>query len=288
MNFLRGFGIDCELIVFCDEPFDNDNPKIHVEIDGGETKYARILRLFSLVSNDLIFCVDNDITLDNANFKDFILECNSANFIAGWGKIAALPGKGLADNLVKIDKNISHNFLRPLLWKINLGISLPGQVFMFRKSLLKIPDVNTVFDDLLIGIAIRKSGKPVFYSNVLLGFETPKSTLTLLIRQRMRWARGYAEVLLLNRKSPALILLHGLTWHFWWLLFWGIFFACLSCNLIAALLFAQIVIMLISRNRIADYKFAALYLLIFPFLHIIWGVFVVKKLFKEIFGEEFS
>ena len=289
LNYLRGFGIDYELIVFSDKPFESDNPKIRREIDGGETKYKRILRLFALAANDLVFCVDNDIMLNNENFKDFVLECNSANYIAGWGKIAALPCKGLTANLIKIDKNISHNFLRPLLWKAKLGISLPGQVFMFRKSVLKISGVNTLFDDLQIGIAIKKSNEPIFYSNDILGLETPKANLKLLVRQRIRWAQGYAEVLLLNKKSLSLILIHGLAWHFWWILFWGIVVACcyFDCQP-AAFLFIQIVIMLISRNQISDYKFAALYLLIFPILHIIWGNFVLLKLFKEIFWEEFS
>lgn len=289
LNYLRNFGIDYELIVLCNKPFESDNPKILQVADGGDTKYNRILRLFVLASNELVFCIDNDITLNNTNFRDFVLECNSANFIAGWGKIAALPGESLTANLVKIDKNISHNFLRPLLWKMNLGISLPGQIFMFRKSILKLPAENTIFDDLQIGIAIKKSGAPFLYNNSVIGFETPKATLHSLIRQRIRWACGYAEVLLLNRKSLTLILIHGLAWHFWWILFWGIFVACCYFRYqIAALFFAQVFIMLISQNRVRDYKFAVLYLLIFPFLHIIWGNFVVVKLFKENFREEVS
>ena len=204
LDFLRRSGIEAEAIVFCDAPLKCGQPRIRQIVDGGKTKYSRILQLFSLASCEKIFCVDNDITIDNAKFKDFVLACASGNFVAAWGKIAALPCAGLVPNLIRIDKIVSHNFLRPLLWKLQLGISLPGQVFMFSRSLLKLPDEDTVFDDLQIGIAIKKSAAPFLYTDAVLGFEQPKLTLPKLVSQRIRWARGYVEVLLLNRKSPAL------------------------------------------------------------------------------------
>lgn len=284
LDFLRRSGIEAEAIVFCDAPLKCGQPRIRQIVDGGKTKYSRILQLFSLASCEKIFCVDNDITIDNVKFKDFVLACASGNFVAAWGKIAALPCAGLVPNLIRIDKIVSHNFLRPLLWKLRLGISLPGQVFMFSRSLLKLPDEDTVFDDLQIGIAIKNSAAPFLYTDAVLGFEQPKLTLPKLVSQRIRWARGYVEVLLLNRKSPALILIHGATWHCWQILFWGIFFACCKfLNVAAALCFAQVVVMIISKNRVADYKFAALYLLMFPFLHVVWKLCVAGNLVKAVF-----
>lgn len=282
MDYLqKSCGVYSEVIIFCDAPFDGDGLKFRRIVDGGETKYMRILRLYSLAANDLIFCVDNDVTLDMANFKNFVFGCNAGNFVAGWGKITALPCAGLTPHLIKIDKTVSHDFLRPLLWSLKIGISLPGQVFMFRKSLLKIPPEDTVFDDLQIGIAIKKSSLPFFYSRAVLGFETPKATLRELVRQRIRWAQGYAEIILLNRKSP-LVLVHGVAWHCWWLLFWGIFFGCWAVGqTAAALCFALIVVMSLAKNKIGDCIFAALYLLIFPFLHIIWWSFVAINLVRR-------
>ena len=128
------------------------------------TKYKRIRLLLEEAKFDNILCFDNDITIDRENIIKFIKNCLNTDYSIAWGKIKAKKIKGFIPKLINIDKNLSHNYIRPFLWNTKLGISLPGQVFMINKHYFRnnLPNINTVYDDLMIGAVVRKENLPIY------------------------------------------------------------------------------------------------------------------------------
>lgn len=278
---LRQENIKCELIVFSDHPLAVDNKDLKIIVDGGRTKYRRIQFLLQASSYDFILCLDNDISVNLANLPKFIKKFATGKYVAGWGKIEANICPGVVPELIRLDKKLSHNFIRPLLWTLEVGISMPGQLFLLNKSLLRdsLPPTDTVFDDLQIGLVIRRSGHPVLYMPVILGAEFPKLDFTQLIKQRLGWARGYAETLINNRGSALLfVLAHGTAYHILWIALW-VTFAILACahNSFLIIIFFTF-LLTFAIKRLAYFRSFMLYALVFPMLHAIWLLTVVLNL----------
>lgn len=176
---------ELEALVFCDF-YMKDLPNNIIQIvTPGMTKYKRIEKLLSISKNDNILCIDNDITINKENLKKFINECISKEYAVAWGKIKAIPVKSFIAHLICIDKNLSHDYIRPMLWKLNIGISLPGQIFMINKQYYidKLPKYDTVYDDLTIGIITKENSMPIYYTKEILGEELPKSTFINLLNK---------------------------------------------------------------------------------------------------------
>lgn len=278
---LRQENIKCELIVFSDHKLEVDNKDLRVIVDGGRTKYRRIQFLLETSFCDFILCLDNDISVKLANLPEFIREFATGKYVAGWGKIEANIGPGIVPELIRLDKMLSHNLIRPLLWKLGVGISIPGQLFLLNKSLLhdSLPPRDTVFDDLQIGLVIRRSGHPVLSIPVVLGAEFPKPDFPQLIKQRTRWARGYAETLINNRASSLLfVLAHGIAYHILWIFLWlSLVMLAYTHGSFLILIFCAFLLTFASRSR-AYLRSFVLYALIFPLLHVIWLLAVVLNL----------
>lgn len=279
--FLRDSMLADELIIFSDTPQGVKGCGIREEILPSSTKYTRILLSLKISSNENILYIDNDITPDLFSLKKFIAEYRSSSDLY-FGRIAAKESKTFTGNLIQADKTISHKLIRPLLWEIGAGISLPGQIFMLKrgKFLRNLPECDTVFDDLAVGICAVKNGCIVQRSKLTLGYEKPSETFSALIKQRKRWARGYYEQLKASRGSNIfpLVLLHGLAYHIlspmivpflYMMLNGGIFLAAMS----AVCLFA-------SELRLSRLIYSAAYFVIFPAVHAVWLSALLKNIVK--------
>lgn len=286
-RFLRENHIENEIIIFCDHDIEVSDADFVIVNDGGKTKYHRILALLRMASYEQIVCIDNDIKPNDREILAFLLSCMSGDYIAGWGKIYSQLPQGILPRLIQVDKTLSHEMIRPFLWKMGVGISMPGQVFMIHRDELKkrLPKVHTSFDDLQIGLVIKKSGFPINYTDSVLGWEKPKETWRGIIQQRIRWARGYSQTILNNRGdiySLGLILLHGFFYHGLLVGFWILFlFLCIGYQSLwysSVLLFA--VLIALSRKRISQVSASVVYLLIFPLLHVIWLIFVCLNVLR--------
>ena len=285
IKFLKK-SFELEVLVFCDF-YMKDLPNNIIQIvTPGMTKYKRIEKLISISKKNYILCIDNDITINKENLKKFIDECISREYAVAWGKIKVIPIKSFIAHLICIDKNLSHDYIRPTLWKLNIGISLPGQIFMTNKKYYidKFPKYDTVYDDLTIGIITKKNLMPIYYTKEILGKELPKSTFIDLLKQRKRWAKGFAESIYNNRKTNMLkyVIVHGFIYHLLWIPFYIMLILLMLITPILPIIIICIVCILLADKKIKDLLWSFAYLLVFPIVHIVWLIAFIKSMIKLI------
>lgn len=136
INYLKKY-FRVDVIIFSDNEMENKNKGIKTIITPKMTKYRRIQILLNEAESNDILCIDNDIEPNRENILNFINKCLKVNYSIAWGKVKAQKTKGVIPKIINIDKNLSHDYIRPTLWKMNIGISLPGQIFMINKKYFK-------------------------------------------------------------------------------------------------------------------------------------------------------
>ncbi len=252
------------------------------------TKYKRIRILLNEARFNDIICFDNDIMIDKENIIKFINNCFNKDYSIAWGKIKARKVKGFVPKLINIDKNLSHDYIRPFLWNTKIGISLPGQIFMINKQYLinKLPDVDTVYDDLMIGAIVREQNMPVFFVKEVLGYEKPKETIVMLLKQRIRWAKGLAETIIFNRKSKALpyILIHAFFFNLLWIPIYILIYSIFKVNILCGILGILIICHILAEYKVKDMLWAFMYMIVFPFIYVIWGMALLYNMIKVLYN----
>lgn len=269
-----------EVIVFVDYPHVNKNPLIRQIVSPGTTKYARILQLLLETPADYFLCVDNDITPNLNAVHTFLWESFSEKADLSWGRIGVSSTLGVITQLIKIDKMLSHCFIRPLLWRSGCGASIPGQFFLLKvksfRERLSIRD--TVFDDLTIGICAREHNCKVYFNQSILGWEKPKETLFSLLRQRVRWGKGFSEVVNANFQLSNrlfLVLVHGAAYHLLWTVFLGLIYITALINANFAFLLWLALAFALTFGQISLIPVALLYTIVFPVTHLVWLAVVI-------------
>ena len=254
------------------------------------TKHKRMDHLLRNVPAKYVISVDNDITGNFLEIHTFVKTVTERNMDVGWGRIFSKAGHDVFSKMVSIDKILSHCYIRPLLWKLRIGITIPGQLFMFKQSEFQncFNCRDSFLDDLVMGLYINRN---IATLNVLhyrgtLGYEMPKNTFAGLWRQRHRWAKGYSTILktLLkaNRmREVGLLFIHGFSYHCLWLVgillsaelfsrFNGIYLA--SFVVLVALLLTNFKPKLVVRG--------ILYQLFFPVFHLRWMYCLLTETIK--------
>lgn len=276
--------LSVKVIIFTDQKIENINHNFKQIVKNKTTKYKRIIQLIKLSETNNILCIDNDITIDYKNLKNFITEFIDSKYAIGWGKIRTININKFIPQLIKIDKNLSHDFIRPLLWKLKLGISIPGQIFALKKDKFidKLPKIDTVYDDLTIGMIARKNNFEYFYSKSYLGSEFPKENFIDLIKQRIRWSKGMAQSIFNGIKYNMLnfVLIHAFMYHMLWIPYYILLFIISKYNLIFASILFLLVSMILSEVKIKDILWAICYMLIFPIIHSIWFIFFIYNIIR--------
>ncbi len=277
--YLNNF-FDTQVITFSDKNIKKIDSK--VLITPHMTKYKRIQILLNEAKFDDILCLDNDITPNKTNILTFVSECLKKDYSIAWGKIKVKNPKGFTQNLINIDKNLSHDYIRPLLWNLNIGISLPGQIFMINKKYLKnkLPNIDTVYDDLMIGSTVRENNYPVYFTKKVLGYEKPKKNIFELVKQRIRWAKGLAETIMYNINNKVLpyILLHGFAFNLLWVPIYILLFGLFKLNCILGLVSIIIISQFLAEKNLKNTKWALIYMFVFPLVYFIWGISLVYNL----------
>jgi cellulose synthase/poly-beta-1,6-N-acetylglucosamine synthase-like glycosyltransferase len=266
------------MIIYADNALDEavlaDNDAL-VRIYPNTTKYSRILDSLNIAETSGIIYIDNDIKPDNLNLQKFI-EGIGNNIDIAWGYIGASINYGFMSRLIAVDKLLSHKIIRPLLWSLNIGISVPGQVFYINKEKFSrdLPQFDTVFDDLTIGICAKQYGYSIVRFPFYLGYEKPSCSLPVLAKQRIRWAKGFYQSLVKNRRSNMLpyVLIHGIMYHFLWLPVWAAVGAVCLFSLPAGLLFWLFLCVCLCGRKWNLTVYALIYSLVFPVFHIIWFI----------------
>lgn len=284
LEYLKNESYDVKAYVFT-EKYNATIPNSIVQISMPQTtKYLRIMRLVQESLYNTILFVDNDITVDKAAIQRFISKYDKGDYALAWGRIGTTVNSGFVPSLIEIDKILSHNIIRPALWRMGLGVSLPGQIFILNKKYFigRMQVKDTVYDDLALGVVLKKFNFPYFMCKEYLGTEMPKMNMHELNKQRKRWAQGYAETLFNNRKDNTLkyLLLHGFAYHLLWMYVWG-GVVCMLLNklFIIAIISLLILVCILSWGDIKKMPKAFQYICIFPFVHLNWLFSFSKSLY---------
>lgn len=283
INYLKKY-FRVDVIIFSDNEMENKNKGIKTIITPKMTKYRRIQILLNEAESNDILCIDNDIEPNRENILNFINKCLKVNYSIAWGKVKAQKTKGVISKIINIDKNLSHDYIRPTLWKMNIGISLPGQIFMINKKYFKdkLPKIDTVYDDLMIGAVAREKHYPIFFVKEILGYEKPKKNIIELLQQRIRWAKGLAETIMYNRKNKVLpfILLHGFFFNLLWFPIYLIIFTLIKINLLLGLFMIALISYLLTEKDIREIIWSIMYMIVFPLVYVVWGISLIYNLIK--------
>ena len=288
VQYLKGKEILDNVYVFSPRQVETQFPDYWTFIvDGEKTKYMRLQYLIQTLPDTVLLSIDNDMMVYCPILEAFIKQFVGSAASIGWGRIG-VSNKGWIPNLIVIDKTLSHSFIRPLLWRCHLGISVPGQCFIlrtedYRTHLLKS---DTYLDDLQIGLITCYHGYEVFQSKKVLGNEKAQDSLTKLFNQRKRWAKGIAATLTAARQLPQkyyyLVLLHGVVYHLLLpaiIIF--IFFLYGVNRLPIATGLALLLVLLLCKGRINLFWSAFLYCLVFPCLHFFWLFTVILTIVRN-------
>ena len=269
-----------EVIIFSD--YDIKSELYRNIVTPQMTKYKRIKLLLKEARYNDILCFDNDIMINKENIIKFIINCVNRDYSIAWSKVKAGKIKGFVPKLINIDKNLSHNYIRPFLWNVKLGISLPGQIFMINKQyfLKNLPDIDTVYDDLMIGTVVRKYNLPIYFSKDILGYEKPKENILSLIKQRVRWSKGLAETIIFNRKDKVLpyILLHAFSFNLLWIPIYILIYHSFRMNILCGILIILSIAYSLTDNNIKNILWSFIYMIVFPFIYVIWGISLLFNL----------
>ena len=185
------------------------------------TKFSKLRKILQEDDSEFIISIDNDVIVEPQTFYKFIEKCISVKVDISWAKLSTKNSNTLAAKLVQVDKLLSHNYIRPLLWKIGCGISISGQCFLIRRmKFLHVNLPDTFLDDIALGLFINKNCKTLhrIISKEVIAYEKANTSFSGLLLQRKRWANGYAALLKNAHEDFLKILLHGGAYHFNWCL----------------------------------------------------------------------
>lgn len=252
--------------------------QIHME----GTKYRKIRYLLEKDDSQFYISLDNDITGQIQNLKEFASEVIHRDADIGWGKIMAVPKPNFISRLVAVDKVLSHYLIRPLLWKSGCGISIPGQCFMLKRKTFsgKLMEVDTFLDDLALGLYVNRSSRELkaYHYKKILGFERPNDSFGGLWKQRSRWAEGFSTIIQ-GVKDPVekrLVLIHGFSYHCLWIINWLAFALLLLIHPALAAVYLILMSMLITGGNAGLFIYGLMYQFIFPIFHLRW-MYCVKR-----------
>jgi cellulose synthase/poly-beta-1,6-N-acetylglucosamine synthase-like glycosyltransferase len=278
-RLLKESSEELEMLVYCNDGstiITKENVKIICSPN--TTKYKRILMALSDIKSDYILFVDNDISPDTENIKRFLDESVIKQADISWGIIGVSYKRTLVSKLVIIDKLLSHKIIRPTLWRLSIGISVPGQIFFINRMKFQssLPQYDTVFDDLTIGICAKQNKLNHFFSPLCLGYERPSFTLLILAKQRARWAKGFYQSIVLNLGNKSMlpyIFIHGIAYHILLIVFWCILYLVYSkTNWLCASILWLSSCYVIADRKLKYIVYAGIYTVVFPFIHLMWFI----------------
>ena len=275
-----------KVVICCEQYFQIKDKEYWIEfMEMSGTKYRRLIRLMEKDESNYYLSIDNDISGNIDELLSFVNEMITKDYEVGWGRIEAKKQSSFISNMVAVDKLLSHNIIRPLLWKLGVGISIPGQVFCIKGNSFrgKLIELDTFLDDLALGlyVNVNKSRKYVI-ANVF-GEENPNGKFSGLWKQRLRWAIGYSTILKAvkdKKEYRGKVIIHGLSYHFSWILNWVII--ALLAVFIWPLAIGYILLIgaLISKKDISLLFYSVMYQFFFPIFHIIWGITLIEEMTK--------
>lgn len=285
LESLKKIDNNIECVIFTDEArtFETiDGIKIVNEVMFG-TKYIRLLYLIDKEVEECIYIsLDNDMIINTEVFAEYVKECCKKQSDFSWARIQAQENRHFISKLVSVDKLLSHDVIRPLLWKLKMGLSIPGQCFLLKPSAFigKLYKMDTFLDDLALGAYINQHFDElnVYVSDKIIGYEYPNENFIGLCRQRKRWAKGYYQVLKasIGKDYFMKVILHGISYHLNWVLNWLIAGLLYFINPFLLIVYIIILSIIIARKRLDMIVWCPFYYFVFPIFHLVWIVSFLK------------
>lgn len=284
--FYEKYVDDFKVVICCETYFKVADKPYNIEfLEMGGTKYKRLISLMEKDDSKYYLSIDNDITGNIDELLGFVETMIKDDYEVGWGRIRAKRQKGFISNMVAVDKLLSHNIIRPLLWKLGVGISIPGQIFCIKGAAYrgKLIELDTFLDDLALGLYVNINKSKRYVISTILGQEQPNSEFGGLWKQRSRWAIGFSTILKAvkdKKEYKSKVVVHGLSYHLSWLLNWIIIIMLGIIYWPLAIVYTFLVSFLIAKQDLSMVVYAVLYQFIFPIFHVRWGITFTNEMIK--------
>lgn len=254
------------------------------------TKLSKIRRLAKLVETDLFLICDPDLTIREdgcrAVVSSALKEAVLGTEVVAFGVVQGKSDGTLLSQIIAVDKWLSHRVLRPLLWLIGIGVTVPGQFLVVSSSMLRSlnPAVDSYLDDLYLGWVARRRGVRVLRVAMIVGEEDPRSSWVSLLTQRVRWMKGIISLsghLARHPSALALIGVHYFAYHGIPIL-WMTLVVLLGCaNLYAGvgvvLCLATVMSVLSGRSILACTAFLGVFPLVHAVATLAWWVPITRS-----------
>lgn len=284
--FHEKYGDNFKVVICCEKIFELSKKAYLVEfLQMGGTKYRRLISLMEQDDSKYYLSIDNDIAGNINELINFMSAMIEKDYEVGWGRIKAKKQNNFISNMVAVDKLLSHNIIRPLLWKTGLGISIPGQVFCIKGESYrgKLIELDTFLDDLALGLYVNINQSRKYVIPTILGEEEPNGKFSGLWKQRSRWAIGYSTILKAvkdNKQYKNKVMVHGLSYHFSWVLNWFLVVLFAFIYWPIAIVYFLTISLLITKKDISMLLYSMIYQLVFPIFHIRWMFTLTKEMIK--------
>ena len=250
-----------------------DYPIRVIQVQG--TKYRKLLQALQDTKHRYLLSLDNDIAADLPSLLRLVAQTVEGNFDLGWGRIHSRQVSNYISRLVEVDKLLSHTVLRPALWYLHLGVTIPGQCFLLKTESFQstLPSTDTFLDDLSIGLHAAKHRLSYHYTHEVVAFELPSYSFAALWKQRSRWATGFRQSLscgTLTRQDLRLMWVHAFFYHLL-PIFHVVMLAVLATQApVVCAGWLGVFALLITRHRPRAFGVALTYPILFPLFHLGW------------------
>lgn len=239
------------------------------------TKYRKLLHALQGTGHRYLLSLDNDIAANIPGLLRLVAQTMDGGFDLGWGRVHSRRVSSAISRLVAVDKLLSHSVLRPSLWRLHLGVSIPGQCFLLKADRFKgsLPGTDTFLDDLSIGLHAAKHRLRYHYGRDVVAFELPSYSFAVLWRQRSRWATGFRQSLscaTLTRQDRRLLWVHAFCYHLLPILHLAALAALALLAPLAGAAWWVAQALLITRHEPRAFPAALAYPLLFPLFHVGW------------------
>ena len=239
------------------------------------TKYRRLQHALQGTVHRYLLSLDNDIAADIPGLLRLIEQTVDRDFDLGWGRVHTRLVSTFISRLVEVDKLLSHTVLRPALWRLRLGVTIPGQCFLLRTASFQclLPSTDTFLDDLSIGLHAAKHRLRYHYAQEAVTFELPSYSFAALWQQRSRWAIGFRQSLscsTLTRQDRRLLWIHAFCYHLLPILHVAVLSALALQAPLACAGWLGVLALAIVRRRPQALGAALAYPILFPLFHVGW------------------
>ncbi|MFN3734620.1 glycosyltransferase [Comamonas testosteroni] len=239
------------------------------------TKYRKLLQSLHTTKHRYLLSLDNDIAAEISGLLRLVAQTVEGDFDLGWGRVHSRRVSSLISHLVEVDKLLSHTVLRPALWRMHLGVTIPGQCFLLKAPCFqgRLPDTDTFLDDLSIGLHAAKHHLRYYYTQEVVALELPSYSVTALWKQRSRWATGFRQSLscvTLTNQDRRLLWIHAFSYHLLPILHLVGLALLASLAPLACVAWMIALALIIARRKPKAFGAAIAYPILFPLFHLGW------------------